>query len=278
MFLSFLRSCRFVGKFYGYEPRAVTPLNLLRWLRQFPREDRVSALRVLDKVVYFNKNRIVTALLDHNAAIQRALLDRGLGPDHIAYVHIDTPGSSSSIMMNLLRNKGNLQRLPSLILDANDPQKLIDFIQRKKNVAVVYVDDFLGTGKQFCKARDFLADFFPTAQPELLLAPCICEEAFKELAKRDVEVFTSLIHAKADRPLHPNSRSLEPASKTRLLNMNKRIGKQPSGFGALAASVAMFHNVPNNMPLLLRGSIDQSPFVGILPRTTDLPLPRKYGQ
>jgi len=278
MLLSLLRSCRFVGKFYGYEPRAVTPLNLHRWLRQFPPEDRSAALTVLDKVVYFNKKRVVESLLDHNAAIQKTLQDRGLGPDKIAYVHIDTPGSSSSIMMHLLRNKGNLQRLPSLILDANDPQKLIEFIQRKKNIAVVYVDDFLGTGNQFCKSRDFLSGFFPTAQPELLLAPCVCEEAFKQLVKRDVEVFTSLIHAKADRPLHPNSRILEHASKARLLNINRGLGKQASGFGLLASSVAMFHNSPNNMPLLLRGSLDQKPFVGILPRTTDLPVPRKYGR
>jgi len=92
MLLSLLRSCRFVGKFYGYEPRAVTPLNLHRWLRQFPPEDRSAALTVLDKVVYFNKKRVVESLLDHNAAIQKTLQDRGLGPDKIAYVHIAYPG------------------------------------------------------------------------------------------------------------------------------------------------------------------------------------------
>jgi hypothetical protein len=163
------------------------------------------------------------------------------------------------------------------MVDANDPKKVNDLILKKKNIAVVYVDDFLGTGTQFCKARDFLFGFFPTSQPEFLLAPCVCEEAYKQLVKRDVEVFTSLIHAKVDRPLHPNSFILDREVRARLAEINSGIGKNANGFGLLAASVAMFHNSPNNMPLILRGSLDQQPFTGILPRTTDLPVARKYG-
>src|SRR5579872_5766395 len=46
------------------------------------------------------------------------------------------------------------------------------------------------------------------------------------------------------------------------------------GFGGLASVVVMYHNCPNNVPLILRGSLGQRTFRGILPRSSDLPRPR----
>jgi hypothetical protein len=59
-----------------------------------------------------------------------------------------------------------------------------------------------------------------------------------------------------------------------MLAINDNLANYNSlGFGGLAAMVAMYHNSPDNMPRVIRGSENQETFKGIFPRTTDLPIP-----
>ncbi len=272
MLTEFAKCCGFLYKFRGYEPQPVTPTTLIRWLRQFDRADRLAALSLLDNVIFYNKNRITQVLVNQNQALLSRLETEGVPFENVIYVHIDDPGSSSSLMINLLRNKANLERRNWNIMDSSNPE-LTKLIARLKQVAIVYVDDFLGSGVQFCAARMLVADRFPTALPEFLLAPCVCEEAYAKLSKLDVQVFADHIHSKAERSLHPNGYILEASSKARLQKISTDIdAMQGMGFGGLAAMVAMYHNTPDNVPRILRGNEGQDRFRGVLPRTTDLPL------
>ena len=40
----------------------------------------------------------------------------------------------------------------------------------------------------------------------------------------------------------------------------------------MAAMVILYRNAPDNVPVLLRGSGGQAPYIGIFPRTTDMPV------
>jgi hypothetical protein len=274
MLFEFAKCCLFLHKFRGYEPQPVTPTTLYRWLRQFESADRRVALSLLDHVIYYSKNRMIKALVNQNTALLDRLSVEGIPIQNVIYVHIHEPGSSSSVTINLLRNKANLERLGWNIADAANPQNIVDLIVKLKQVAIVYVDDFVGSGVQFCGSRDFLSGFFPMSVPEFVLAPCVCEEALGRLGKRDVEVCTDRIHYKAERPLHPNSFILDSSSKSRFRQIATDIDLHGGmGFGGLAAMVAMYMNAPDNMPLVLRGNEGQDKFRGILPRTTDLPIP-----
>jgi hypothetical protein len=44
------------------------------------------------------------------------------------------------------------------------------------------------------------------------------------------------------------------------------------GFGRMAVMVVLYRNSPDNVPVLLRGNTHQEPFIGIFPRTTDMPI------
>ncbi len=162
MIFSAVRSLRLLFRLKGYEPQPITPSTLYRWLNQFEAADRSAVLTLLENVTFFNKERVVRSLLDQNAALHEKLSIEGINPDHIIYVHIDEPGSSNSIMINLLRNRANLQRLDCRFVDASNPAKVLEWIVKLKQVAVVYVDDFLGSGDQFCTARDAMVSSIPT--------------------------------------------------------------------------------------------------------------------
>ena len=108
---------------------------------------------------------------------------------------------------------------------------------------------------------------------EFVLAPSICEEAFYEISKRGLEAFTGHVHSKAERPLHANSPLFAQAEKDRMELICKGINKGgPLGYKGLATMVVLYRNAPNTVPAVLRGSLNQTPFKGIFPRTTDLPV------
>jgi hypothetical protein len=175
-------------------------------------------------------------------------------------------------MLNMLRDRGGLERKGYHFIDSKNVRELNELTERLKSGAIIYVDDFAGSGHQFCPVRDFLADYIMGNFSEFFLLPSICEEAMIEVGKRGVEPIVGLIHAKADRPLHPNCWKFDRKSKDRLVEICTTIDKKgPLGYGGLATMVVFYRNAPNSVPVILRGCVKQKPWVGILPRTTDLP-------
>ena len=81
------------------------------------------------------------------------------------------------------------------------------------------------------------------------------------------------MHAKSERPLHANSHLLDKKTKQRLVDICQEINPH-MGLGWLesAVMVVLYRNAPDNIPILFRGSENQDPYVGIFPRTTDLPI------
>jgi hypothetical protein len=78
----------------------------------------------------------------------------------------------------------------------------------------------------------------------------------------------------SERALHDYSNILSPEKKQRLLALGQRIDKKWSlGYKNMGSMVVIYRNAPNTLPLLLRGNVGQNPYVGVVPRTTDLPVP-----
>src|SRR5439155_23764590 len=114
--------------------------------------------------------------------------------------------SSSPVMLNLLRDAANLEKRGCKFVDGKDELGLMKAMTELGEGAIIYVDDFVGTGNQFCEARDFAAkNFVVNTFSEFLLVPAICEEAIYKLSERGIEAFAGHVHSKAERPLHANS-------------------------------------------------------------------------
>ena len=142
--------------------------------------------------------------------------------------------------------------------------------------AIVYVDDFVGTGDQLAKVRSFIGEYIFGSFSEFVLAPSICEEGVHQLGRIGIEPVTKYVHSKSDRPLHELSSLLDDASKKRLTELCGAIETscyyRGLGYKYTAGMVVLYSNAPDELPRIFRGSNGQSPKVGIFPRHQDLPV------
>jgi hypothetical protein len=268
-----IHSFRAALRYRDYKPKPITWLATKRWAMQFEKDDRRLAERLLDNVIYISESRTREILVHQNAALMKRLLAAGLKPKQLIYLQVHDAGSSSPVMLNLLRDAAGLERMGCKFLDAHDSMRLIKTMNEVGEGALIYVDDFLGTGNQFCRERDDVARIMVGTFSEFLLAPCICEEAIYEISQRGVEAFTGHVHSKAERPLHANSPLFVQTEKDRMELICKGINRVGAlGYKGLATMVVLYRNAPNTVPAVLRGSLNQTPFKGIFPRTTDLPV------
>jgi hypothetical protein len=273
MMLRTIHSFRAARRFHDYKPQLLTWRAAKDWIMQFDKYDRRLVARLLDSVVYMSEEKVRDILVEQNAALMRKLLDAGLKAEQLIYVQVHDAASSSPVMLNLLRDAAGLEKMGCKFFDAHDSMRLITAMNEAGEGALIYVDDFLGTGDQFCSERDFVAKTMLPTFSEFVLAPSICEEAICEIDKRGVEPFTGHVHLKSQRPLHANSELFVQTEKDRVEKLCKKIRKNGAlGYKSLATMVVLYRNAPNTIPAIFRGSHNQSPYTGIFPRPIDLPL------
>ena len=157
--LGIFEDWRSIRRYAGYLPQPVTYWRFRTWLRQFKKEDRKLIKRLLGSVIYLSDEDVKRILIEQNAALMRRLGGAGLRPKDLIYLQVHDAGSSSPVMLNLLRDSFGLEQRGCHFLDANNTLGLHEKTNKIEQGALIYVDDFVGTGRQFCEARDFAAKF-----------------------------------------------------------------------------------------------------------------------
>lgn len=275
-FLSDLFFClRISYRFRGYCPQSVTPHSVWRWLAQYPERDRPLIKRAATHLRYINAFDFSFGLNDRNKALLSKLRNAGISSKNIIYVSVGDAGSSSHMVLNLLRDGALLENLGCLLIDSADSGKLLDTTTRLGSGAIIYVDDFSGTGNQFRDVRQFIGQFIVGNFSEYLLLHTACEEAIVEISKTGVQPWAFSIHEKKVRPMHESSTILTEEQRRKLEELSKLSVKKKGalGYHDLASMVVFYKNAPNGLPTLFRGDKGQKRIVGLVPRTTDLPVP-----
>ena len=262
-----------VLRFHDYQPQEVSIASVGKWMKQLKtKEDQKLAWMLLDKVIYLSESETKKILLHQNAALMETLQKAGLKPNKLIYVSTDDAGSSSPVMLGMLKTSGRLQQQGCKFLDSRDALGINKVTQKLQEGAIIYIDDFVGSGNQVERARNFLMQSVVGNFSEFILVPSICEEGFAKLNHLGITVYSGHIHAKAERPLHQNSHLFHSAGRDRLVEICKEIRPNTSlGYEGMATMVVLFRNSPNSIPAVLRGSDKQTPFYGIFPRFKDLP-------
>ncbi len=257
-----------------YEPKAVTIKEVLRWVRQFPKEIRLDLASLAANLVFISERQVTAWIVDLNEDILCSLESDNIGVRNVIYLTTSTAGSSSSVMVHRLRNRANLERRKAIILDHKDVATIRETTMNLGSGAIVYVDDFAGTGNQFMKSRQHIMQYVPEGFSEFLLLSCVCEEAKSKIEKAGVEIRSWFVHKKTDRPLSGCSTLLDEQKRERILKESQCIwGTNAMGYRALATNVILYLNSPNSTPLVFRGNLCQEPYFGIVPRFDDLPVP-----
>jgi hypothetical protein len=260
-------------RFRGYSPQPVTFRSAHHWIGQFDRKDRRLAGSLLDNIVYFSEDKTKRTLLKLNDQILQRLANDGVPAKKVVYVTFDDTASSSHMMLGMLRDRAALLQRGCNLHDAKDVRGLKETGDRLENGAIIYIDDFIGSARQFCKARDFVMQFVPTTFVEFMLAPSVCEEGQEAFAERGIEVVCENVHKKADRALHAESTLLNASDRSRALRMCNDVNpKMALGVQGMATMVVFYRNSPNQIPAMFRGNKNLKPYRGLFPRTTDLPF------
>jgi len=269
----FLCAIRSILKYRGYRPQRLTFRGVRRWIRQFDQRDRKHIRRLLTSVFYLREKKVKEILVQQNTALMKQLTDAGLKPHQFIYVQVHDAGSSSGLMLNMLRDEARLQQRGCYFVDARDAKRIAETTFDLGESALIYVDDFVGSGKQLGDERDFTVQFATGTFSEFLLTPSICEEGYAALKTRGIDIYAGHVHNKAERPLHDDSTIFSPPIKARLREICNQIDRQAAiGFRNMAVMVVLYRNAPDNVPVILRGNGGQKPFIGIFPRTTDMPI------
>ena len=244
-----------------------------KWMKGIKtKDDQKLAWMLLDKVIYLSEAETKKILLHQNVALMENLQKAGLKPNKLIYVSTDDAGSSSPVMLGMLKTAGRLEQQGCKFIDSRDALGINKVTQKLQEGAIIYIDDFVGSGNQIEKSRNFLMQSVVGNFSEFILVPSICEEGYAKLNGMGVTVHTGHIHAKAERPLHQHSHLMHGEGRRRLIEICKEIRPNTGlGYENLATMVVLYRNAPNSIPAILRGSDKQAPFYGIFPRFKDLP-------
>ena len=260
-------------RFRDYAPQPVTLRSAHKWLGQFEPKDRRLAGGILGNVIYFSEDKTKRTLVKLNDQLMRRLADDGFPAKKIIYVSFDQTASSSHMMLGMLRDNAALLQRGCNLCDSKNIRELKDLTDRLEDSAIVYIDDFIGSGRQFCESRDFTMQYIFSNVSEFMLAPSVCEEGKAALEERGIEIVTDRVHLKSDRALLEASPFMRAEQRARAIEICEKINPRMAlGVDAMATMVVFYRNSPNQIPALLRGNKNLRPFRGLFPRTTDLPF------
>ena len=264
-----------VRRLRGYQPKKVTLLTLARWAHQFPLVYRAELIRLVANMRFVSEDETIHWLVDLNKEVLETLKSYDVSISQVIYITTDTAGSSSGVMLNLLRDRANLERLGATLLNSGEGEEIHKTTMKLKSGAIIYVDDFAGTGKQFVRSRRRVAEYIAGAFSEFFLIPCVCEEALLKCKAAGVETRFGFVHKRSQRPLLQECKFLPYDRREELVTLSRtQFGdtKPLLGFDGLATNVIFYRNAPNTTPLLFRGNLYQEPIHGIVPRFDDLEL------
>ncbi len=259
---------RIASLFVDYEPGGgVDRPRLMGWLRQFGPQHRGLALSLASRIRYHGMAAI-------NAAMKplHALVRGQVGSDLSSVLFVPfgrTAESGEGIAwkyrtVNQLGSHSdrfvNLNELPSAVFEHDDPK-------------VVFLDDFIGTGKQACHSWNGMICGLVSRPVELYLAVIASVPEGAQRVERETPLRVISLHTIGERHrlLSSSNTAFSGAQKKAIGNYCRRAGNTPLGFGNLGLLVSFAYGSPNNTISVIRGSKRQEPWRGLLPRWEDLP-------
>ncbi len=264
-------------KFRGYRPRRITPWVVYRWIDQYAKIHHRALRTLLKEIQYISEHKMMESLAAQNLSLLQELRMNGVSPDNVIYVSVHDTASSSSVLLGLLRDRCLLAQLGCHFVEGRNRIALHEITRKLGRGAIIYIDDFAGSGDQFCDERDVLSPIIVGNFSEHFLVHTICEEALTRIAKSttySVEPAPCLIHARSARPLHSRGNMLPTIDKRAIRDLCRIVSSDlPLGHRSLAANIVFYRSAPDAIPRIFRGNEGQDKFVGIFPRLDDLPIP-----
>jgi hypothetical protein len=262
-----------IARFATYQPQPINHGKLVTWLGQFDAGHRDLLLRTLEEVHYYDTARINALVKELHGAVRNQLKDDGIrNLKHIVFAPAGGAGESGQEIFRRYRDVNKLEQTTATIALVPELQQLVYNAQNHKQpIAVVLVDDFIGSGNQLSAYWDeVLKQLIPPPLPPLYVASlAACDKGIQVVhASTPLRVIT--VHYLPANAFLQESPNFNDEEKEIIRNYCLAVGNQPAGWGGLELLLAFTYGCPDNTLSVFRGSQRQRTWRGILPRFSDL--------
>lgn len=240
---------------FRYE-HAITAVNILSWLRNFPEEEWPLGLDILDQVNYYSSDRMIGCL---KSSIQQIIGEHDEYP--LILYPVEEVGKSGKLMAYFAQKAIQSLKLPKGKIILTDELNQHDE-QELRDSTLVLLDDFSGSGDTFEKAyNQLVADRVPfTPSNVVFLTVAYMSRAVTYLTKKlgwDCTIY-------GDRYEQAFKKGASPFGSVRMLAIREfcykygvkmfpddKKSQKPLGYENSQSLVAFEHATPNNsLPIL----------------------------
>jgi hypothetical protein len=259
-----------IEAFSDYQPGAgISVPHVMRWLGQFNAQHRLLALKLAKTVKYYGSNSVNRQLRALGQTVSQAVKDQNIPENSVFYLAGGRAGESGQDMLRRYRNVNDLRNrarqfvelleLPACLFQSDTPM-------------VVFLDDFVGTGKQMCNYwQQVVYEYVPEYLPIYLGVVAAFADGIQRIEDNcPLTVLSVHTLTKRNQLLSAGNEVFSRSQKRILRGYCEQWANHPYGFGEIAALVSFFHGTPNNAPSVIRGSKHQRPNRGLLPGWSDL--------
>lgn len=229
---------------------------------------------MLDCVRFVSKHEARGVLLDQLEEVVRIIIANGGSLQSIVVVPASGDGESSGEVWGMLREEPTLQELGIKFFSGN-PMQLGQLVRGLQNPVVIFVDDFAGTGNQFCKAYVAWSAMLHMHQPVTYFVACVmCSPAIAKVGGVGVIPIPGIEHSANEMFKAACERTCGFEGYHALMSYAEELhSKLPLGFNGMGTMIVVYRNSSNNMSFLLRGSMGQRIWFGLFPRRDQLTPP-----
>jgi hypothetical protein len=262
-----------------YKGRRISAEDVRGWLDQFGRKsDQRLMFRVLENVRFFSDDAVRDWMKVAQGIVTRGLVDRVAHKQvkrwqSILVGYLDGPAKSGSYLAKLYVDENGM------FADCvTEKEQIVPTLSKRDDIqALVFVDDYVGTGKSSC---DYVDEMIDKCKAVLLakkvrlffLAMAGTEAGIQKLEEHiaqsgvDIRVHVNVRLGAKDICFGAESRVFpDPHERLRAQDVAERIGlglcrRDPLGFSNSQAMVVFSHNCPNNsLPILWERSANWIP-------------------
>lgn len=259
--------------FGSYQPQAVNDTRLRLWLRQFQPFHYDVGLRIVEAVDFYASDRLHILLKDLHKDIRTQLASEGFRKlEDFVFVPVGETGESGQEILTRYRNINKIDRTNARLAQVVELQQLLfDLASANRSAALVFLDDFVGTGKKVTDFwNDVLSQHISPSQSMYLGVAVACRQGLEKIqAETPLRVIP--VHIVQPRYFLDTTNRFTAVEKALITEYCERVGNPSLGVGKLGLMLAFVHGCPNNVLSILRGSKRQRQWKGILPRYEDLP-------
>lgn len=258
-----------VQTFSVYQPQVVNTAKILQWLGQFDPQHYEVALRLMETVAFYDLLRLQGLSRDLHQLILAQLRRDNIPWNDVYFVALGGAGDSGQEVTRRYRDVNRVQKVKLRLVP--ELQKLVyDASKKRVQLALVFLDDFIGSGKQVSDYwKDVLSQLVSISPRPAMYVGCYvaCEQGVAKVRETPLRVIN--VHYVPDRLFLARSNAFNNDEKRVIRGYCDKVGNKPQDV-YLELMLAFAHGAPNNTLSVLRGSKGQRPWRGILPRFDDL--------